>query len=61
MWESEMFTKDQMVVWENKPTSDQTWDNLQTYFMVKWLKRRQYLAARAKQLRFKEVALAAQE
>jgi hypothetical protein len=61
MWESEMFTKDQMVAWENKPTADQTWANLQTYFTEKWLQRRQYLAATAKQSRFKEAALAAQE
>ncbi len=61
MWESEMFTKDQMVAWENKPTVNKTWDNIQTYLMVKWLKRHQYSAATAKQLRFKEVALAAQE
>jgi hypothetical protein len=61
MWESEMFTKDQMVAWENKPTADQMWDNLQTYFMEKWLKRCQYLAALAKQSCLKEAALAAQE
>jgi hypothetical protein len=61
MWESEMFTKDQVVVWENKPAADQTWDNLQTYFTGKWLRRHQYLAATAKQLHFKEAALAVQE
>ena len=61
MWESEMFTKDQMVAWDNKPTANQTWVNLQTYFTEKWLERRQYLAATAKQSRFKEAALAAQE
>jgi hypothetical protein len=61
MWESKMFTKDQMVAWDNKPTADQTWVNFQTYFTEKWLERRQYLAATAKQSRFKEAALAAQE
>ena len=61
MWESEMFTEDQMVAWENKPAAEQTWANLQTYFTEKWLKRRQYSAATAKQSRFKEAALAAQE
>jgi hypothetical protein len=61
MWESEMFTEDQMVAWENKPAVDQTWTNLQTYFTEKWLERRQYSAATAKQSRFKEAALAAQE
>jgi hypothetical protein len=24
MWESEMFTKDQLVLWENKPSANQT-------------------------------------
>jgi hypothetical protein len=61
MWESEMFTEDQMVAWENRPAADQTWANLQAYFTEKWLERRQYSAAMAKQLRFKEAALAAQE
>jgi hypothetical protein len=61
MWESEMFTEDQMVAWENKPTTNQAWDNLQTYFMEKWLERRQYLATTAKQLHFKKATLAAQE
>ncbi len=37
MWEIEMFTEDQMVAWENKPTANQTWDNLQTYFTKKGL------------------------
>jgi hypothetical protein len=61
MWESKMLTEDQMVAWENRPTVDQTWTNLQTYFTEKWLERRQYLAAMAKQSRFKEAALVAQE
>ncbi len=54
-----MFTKDQMVAWENQPTADQTWEHLQTYFKEKWLERCQYLATTAKQLCFKEAALAA--
>jgi hypothetical protein len=29
MWESKMFTKDQMVTWENKTAAQQTWQNLQ--------------------------------
>ncbi len=61
MWESEMFTEDRMVAWENRPAADQTWANLQAYFTEKWLERRQYLAAMAKQSRFKKAALAAQE
>ena len=35
MWESEMFTEDQMVAWENRPAVDQIWTNLQTYFTRK--------------------------
>jgi hypothetical protein len=61
MWESEIFTEDQMVAWENKPVVDQTWVNLQTYFTEKCLERRQYSSATAKQLQFKEAALVAQE
>ena len=61
MWASEMFTKEQMVGWENKPTIDQTWPNLQVYFTEKWLERKQYSTTTAKQSRFKEAALAAQE
>jgi hypothetical protein len=61
MWESEMSTKDQLVLWENKPSANQTWQALQDYFMEKWLERRHYLQATAKQSRFKDAALAAQE
>ncbi len=61
MWQSEMFTEDQMVVWEIKPGALQTWAELQTYFTKKWLERKQYSATTAKQLRFKEAALLAQE
>jgi hypothetical protein len=61
MWESEMFTKDQMVAWENKTTAQQTWQALQDYFTEKWLERRQYSQATAKCSRFKDAALAAQE
>jgi hypothetical protein len=35
MWQSEMFTKDQMVVWENRGAMAQTWAALQTYFTEK--------------------------
>jgi hypothetical protein len=61
MWESEMFTEDQMVAWENKTAAQQTWQALQDYFTEKWLERRQYSQATAKQSRFKDAALAAQE
>ncbi len=28
MWKSKMFAKDQLVLWENKPTTNQTWQAL---------------------------------
>ena len=61
MWESEMFTEDQMVAWENKPAAAQTWQALQDYFTKKWLERQQYSQATVKHSRFKDTALAAQE
>ncbi len=61
MWESEMFTKDQLVLWENKPAANQTWQVLQDYFTEKWLERRQYSRAMAKHSRFKDAALPAHE
>jgi hypothetical protein len=61
MWESEMFTKDQMIAWENKTAAQQTWQNLQDYFTEKWLEQRQYSQATAKHLHFKDAALAGQE
>ncbi len=61
MWESNMFTKDQLVLWENKPAANQTWQALQDYFTEKWLERRQYSQATAKHSCFKDAALAAKE
>jgi hypothetical protein len=61
MWQSEMFTEDQMVAWENKPAAQQTWAALQAYCTKKQLERKQYSATTAKQLQFKEAALLAQE
>ena len=61
MWNSEIFTEDQMVAWENKTMAQQTWAALQTYFTDKWLECKQYSATTAKQSRFKEAALLAQE
>jgi hypothetical protein len=49
MWQSEMFTEDQMVFWENRGAMAQTWAALQTYFPEKWLEQKQYLATTAKQ------------
>jgi hypothetical protein len=61
MWESKMFTKDQMVAWKNKTPVQQTRQNLQDYFAEKWLDQTQYLQATVKQSWFKDAALAAQE
>jgi hypothetical protein len=61
MWESKMFTEDQMVVWKNKTAAQQTWQNLQDYFTEKWQERRQYLQATVKHMRFKDTALAMQK
>ncbi len=47
MWESKMFTEDQMVARENRPAVNQTPKNLQTYFTEKWLERHQYSTATA--------------
>jgi hypothetical protein len=49
MWQSEMFTEDQMVAWENRTSAMQTWTALQTYFTEKWLEQKQYSATTAKQ------------
>jgi hypothetical protein len=48
MWQLEMFTEDQMVVWDNRGAMAQTWA-LQTYFTEKWLEQKQYSATTAKQ------------
>ena len=61
MWESEMFTEEQLIAWDNQPDAAKTWVALQDFFTSKWLERRQYSQATAKQSRFKDAALAAQE
>jgi hypothetical protein len=61
MWQSKMFTEDQMVARENKAPTNQTWANLQAYFTKKWLKRKQYSATTDKQSCFLEAALLAQK
>ena len=50
-----------MVTWENRTAATQTWTELQKYFTDKYLERKQYSATTAKQSRFKEAALQAQE
>ncbi len=61
MWQSRMFTEDQMVTWENKTAEQQTWAALQTFFTKKWLERKQYSPTAAKQSCFKEAVLLTQE
>jgi hypothetical protein len=61
MWQLEMFTEDQMVIWENRGAMAQMWAALQTYFTEKWLEQKQYSATTAKQSRFKEAVLLAQK
>jgi hypothetical protein len=61
LWQSEMFTKGQMVPWEGKPMAGMTWTALRDYFTEKWLERKQYSATTAKQSCFKEAALLTQE
>jgi hypothetical protein len=61
MWQSEMFTEEQMVVWENRGAMAQMWAALQTYFTEKWLDQKQYSATMAEQSQFKKAALLAQE
>ena len=56
-----MFTKDQMVAWENKTAVQQIWQNLQDYFMEKWLEQRQYMQATTKHSHVKDAALTVQE
>jgi len=56
-----MFTEEQLIAWDNQPDASKTWQALQDYFTEKWLERRQYSQATAKQSRFKDAALAAQE
>ena len=48
MWNSEMFTEDQMVAWDTKTVAQQTWAALQTYFTDKWLERNQFSATTVK-------------
>ncbi len=61
MWQLEMFTEDQMVVWENRGAMVQLWEALQSNFTEKCLEQKQYSARMAKQSQFKEAALLAQE
>ncbi len=53
--------QDQLVLCENKPSTNQTWQALQDYFTEKWLECHQYLQVTAKESCFKDAALATQE
>jgi hypothetical protein len=61
MWQSKMFTEDQIVAWENRTLATQTWAVLQTYFTEKWMERKQYSSTTPKQSQLKEAALQTQE
>jgi hypothetical protein len=43
MWESEMFTEDQLILWDNQPNAQKMWQTLQDYFTAKWLERQKIL------------------
>jgi hypothetical protein len=62
MWESEIHEgPDGYLTQKNRPAANQTWNDLQRYFIETWLKQCQYLVAMAKQSQLKEVVLVAQE
>ncbi len=49
MWESKMFTEEQLIAWDNQLDATKTWQGLQDYFTEKWLEHRQNSQATAKQ------------
>ena len=36
MYRSNIFTKEELMTWEEKPISEKTWVHLQTYFKYRW-------------------------
>ena len=42
MYRSNMFSKEELMAWEEKPRSDKTWVHLQTYFKDRWTARIRY-------------------
>ena len=36
MYQSNMFYKEELMAWEEKPRADKTWVHLQTYFKDRW-------------------------
>ena len=42
MFWSNMFTKEELMTWEEKPMADETWVHLRTYFKDRWTATLQY-------------------
>ena len=42
MYRSNMFTKEELMTWEEKPMADKTWVHLRKYFKDSWTKTMQY-------------------
>ena len=42
MYRSNMFTKEELMTWEEKPMADKMWVHLQTYFKERWTATIQY-------------------
>jgi hypothetical protein len=61
MWESKMFTEDQMAAWENKTPMQQTWQNLQEHFTEKIARAKTICASHRKTVAVQGCSLAAQE
>ena len=56
MWESEFFTDKNLIKWEKKEASDQTWPNLKIYFTELYQSHTQYSKSLAKRSKFHESA-----
>ena len=42
MYRSNIFSKEELMAWEEKPRADKTWVHLQTYFKYRWIATMQY-------------------
>ena len=42
MYRLDMFSKEELMAWEEKPRADKTWVHLQTYFKDRWTATMQY-------------------
>ena len=56
MWESGFLTDKNLIKWEKKEASDQTWTNVKTYFTDLYQSHIQYIKSLAKRSRFHESA-----